>query len=337
LPHVSVIVPCYNEQETIGLLLSAIYVQSVPHADMEVIIADGLSTDQTRARIAEFQLQHPDLEIKIVDNPLRIIPSALNRAIVVAQGEYVIRLDAHSIPATDYIARCIAALQAGRGVNVGGAWQIRPSANTWISRAIAAAAAHPLGVGDAFYRLGATARPVDTVPFGAFRRELINHIGLFDESLLTNEDYEFNTRIQESGGVIWFDPNIRSIYFARSTLAALARQYFRYGYWKVQMLRRYPKTLRWRQFLPPVFVACLALLILTSLWWGFARWMLLFQVGVYSFTLLAAGIQLGVKERQLSLIVGVPAAIATMHISWGSAFLWGILSPPSQSKSPGKQ
>ena len=198
--------PCYNEQETILLLLNAIYTQTIPHSDLEVIIADGLSTDQTRSRIAEFQHQHPDLELIIVDNPLRVIPSALNRAIEAARGEIIVRMDAHSVPAPDYIERCLADLQAGYGTSVGGVWKIMASRETWIARAIAVAAAHPLGVGDAFYRLGGTARSVDTVPFGAFQRDLVNQIGFFDESLLTNEDYEFNTRIRQAGGVIWLDP-----------------------------------------------------------------------------------------------------------------------------------
>ena len=126
-----------------------------------------------------------------------------------------------------------------------------------MAQSIAAAASHPLGVGDALYRHASKASQVDTVPFGAFKRELLALVGFFDESLLTNEDYEFNTRIRKSGGTIWLDPAIRSVYFARPTLAALARQYSRYGFWKWRMLRRYPETLRWRQGLPPLFVLSL--------------------------------------------------------------------------------
>ena len=333
--EVSVIVPCYNEQETISLLLDAILKQSYPCSDMEVIIADGCSTDQTRVRINHFQAQHPELSIRIVDNQRRVIPSALNRAIEAALGEFIIRLDAHSIPALDYIERCLNALKDGHGSNVGGVWHIRPGKDTWTAQAIAAAAAHPLGVGDALYRLGGQARAVDTVPFGAFHRRLFDKIGCFDEGLLTNEDYELNTRIRQSGGVIWFDPKIRSTYFARKNLSDLARQYARYGYWKAQMLRRYPKTLRWRQFLPPAFITVLFALVLITPWIPFFRWLLLLQVGGYCLILLGAGTHLAIIKKQPSLILGLPLAIATMHLTWGAAFLWGIIAPPKSQNTQG--
>lgn len=142
-PCVSIITPCYNEHKTIGLLLEGVYRQSYPRAAMEVVIADGGSTDATLEVIREFQSSHPDLMIRVVSNPQRITPAALNRAIAAARGEILIRLDAHSIPAHDYVARCVAALEQGLGDNVGGVWEIRPGANGWIARAIAVAAATP--------------------------------------------------------------------------------------------------------------------------------------------------------------------------------------------------
>ena len=335
MPQVSVIVPCYNEQETICLLLDAIYAQNFPRSQIEVILSDGMSTDQTRQRVHSFQEQHPDLAVQIVDNPRRIIPSALNRAINTSQGDVIIRLDAHSVPAPDYIQRCHALLQAGLGDNVGGVWHIRPGNNSWIARAIAAAASHPLGVGDAQYRLGGKARQVDTVPFGAFHRALVDRIGPFDESLLTNEDYEFNVRIRHTGGVIWFDPDIRSIYFARPDLSTLARQYTRYGYWKAQMLRRYPKTLRWRQLLPPLFVAALLILLMLAPWWAIARWLLLLQLGVYTLALFIAGLHSAISLKDPLLAIGIPFAIATMHLTWGAALLWGLISPSSNQHRQG--
>ena len=140
---------------------------------------------------------------------------------------------------------------------MGGIWDIQPQGKGWQARAIAAAAAHPFAVGDAYYRFTRAAQEVDTLPFGAFRKSLIERIGAFDEDLLTNEDYEFNVRLRKSGGRIWLDPAIRSVYFARSNLLDLARQYWRYGFWKVRMLRRHPNTIRWRQSLPPLFVLSL--------------------------------------------------------------------------------
>ncbi|MBN1145956.1 MAG: glycosyltransferase family 2 protein [Anaerolineales bacterium] len=325
MPRVSVIIPCYNEEKTIHLLLEALDAQTYPRAEMETIIADGMSTDSTRQRLARFQEAHPGLALRVVDNPARSIPAALNRAIAAAQGEIIVRLDAHSAPRPDYVARCVQALDEGLGDNVGGVWEIRPGGQGWQARAIAVAAAHPLGVGDARYRYSERAQAVDTVPFGAFRRELVERIGPFDESLLTNEDYEFNVRLRQAGGIVWLEPNIRSTYFARPTLGDLARQYWRYGYWKARMLRRYPDTIRWRQALPPVFVLSLLLSGFCSLWLPVAGWLFVIESSSYSLVLLLLGVQRGLKERDAALMIGVPLAIACMHLAWGSAFLWSVI------------
>ena len=326
MPLVSIIVPCYNEQTTIRLLLDALYSQDFPRGEMEVIIADGQSTDRTRAQIADFQAQHSDLALCVVENPARTIPAALNRAIQAAQGEYIVRLDAHSLPRQDYVRRCIEALEANRGENVGGVWEIRAGGQGWIPSAIAVAASHPIGVGDARYRYTLQPGAVDTVPFGAFRRTLIDRIGPFDETLLTNEDYEFNTRLRLSGSRIWLDPAIRSAYFARGTLRSLASQYWRYGYWKARMLRRYPASLRWRQALPPVFVLSLIMFGVLSIWFPPARVLLLAELGLYLFILLAVGLQAAWKRKNLTLLLGVPLAIGVMHLAWGSAFLWSLIT-----------
>lgn len=323
-PTVSVIVPCYNEEKTIGLLLASLFEQSYPLSDVEVVIADGLSEDGTRRAIAAFQEQHPDLNLRVVDNLKRTIPAGLNAALAAAEGKYIVRLDAHSVPHREYLARSLAGLEAGMGANVGGVWEITPGAETWIAKSIAAAAAHPLGVGDAKYRYSAQAGVVDTVPFGAFPRALIDQIGRFDETLLANEDYEFNTRIRQQGGRVWFDPAIRAVYFARPTLKALAKQYWRYGFWKLRMLKRYPETIRWRQALPPLFVSGLITGGLLSLFLPLARGILASVVVLYVLALLVAGLQLTFRTRQLSTLIGVPLAICTMHLSWGGAFLWSI-------------
>jgi glycosyltransferase involved in cell wall biosynthesis len=293
---------------------------------MELVISDGLSTDRTREVIAAFQKEHPGLTVRVVDNSARTIPSGLNQAIRESRGEIIVRLDAHSMPIPEYVERCVTAHESGKGDNVGGVWEIRPGAETWIAKSISFAAAHPLGVGDAMYRLNAKEGAVDTVPFGSFRRSLIDKIGAFDETLLSNEDYEFNTRVRESGGVVWLDPSIRSVYFSRSTLGKLASQYWRYGFWKFKMLQRYPHTLRWRQALPPAFVLSLIALLVLSLPFGLARYLLAAQVFIYLSVLTLAGLQLSIKKKTGSLLPGLPLAISTMHLAWGAGFLWSGIS-----------
>jgi succinoglycan biosynthesis protein ExoA len=325
MSSVSIVIPCFNEQTTIRSLLDAIYAQTFPRADLEVVIADGMSMDGTRAEIAAFADAHPDLHIAVVDNVKRAIPSGLNCALKEAQGEIIIRLDAHSIPYPDYVERCVADLETGLGENVGGVWEIRPGAQTWVANSIAVAAAHPLGVGDALYRHGTKPAVVDTVPFGAFKRELLALNGFFDETLLTNEDYEFNARIRKAGGKVWLDPSIRSVYIARATLPKLAKQYFRYGFWKWRMVRRYPDTIRWRQALPPLFVLGLFGLGFLAIFLELSRILLAVEVIAYLFLLSAAGLQAAIKHKKATLIVGLPMAISCMHISWGAGFLWSII------------
>jgi glycosyltransferase involved in cell wall biosynthesis len=284
-----------------------------------------MSTDDTRAVIAGFQKDHADLDVRVVNNSVGTIPSGLNQAIRESSGEIIVRLNAHSMPIPEYVERCVAAHEAGKGDNVGGVWEIRAGAEAQMAKAISFAAAHPLGVGDAMYRLNAKAGAVDTVPFGSFRRTLIDRIGAFDETLLANEDYEFNTRVRESGGTVWLDPSIRSVYFSRSTLGKLANQYWRYGFWKFKMLERYPHTLRWRQALPPVFVLSLIILIVLSLLAAFALYLLAAQIIIYFSVLGLAGLKLAIEKRNWFLVFGLPLAISTMHISWGMGFLWSCI------------
>jgi succinoglycan biosynthesis protein ExoA len=325
-PAVSILIPCYNEKSTIGLLLQAILDQSIAAVDLEVILADGGSTDGTLAVVQAFAKRHPELRVRVVGNPARVIPAALNQAIGAARGKVIIRLDAHSIPQPDYVEQCLRVLRETGAANAGGAWEIHPSAPTWSARGIAAAAAHRLGAGDARYRTSGQAGEVDTVPFGAYPRAWLDRIGPYDESLLTNEDYEYNVRLRRAGGKIWFDPSIRSIYFARATLGDLARQYARYGYWKARMLRRYPGTLRWRQALPPLFVLATAILLVSAPWLRLSRWLLGLQWAAYAGVMLMAGVAQARLRRDAALAAGMPLALAMMHLAWGGAFWWGWLT-----------
>ncbi|MBM3124395.1 MAG: glycosyltransferase family 2 protein [Chloroflexi bacterium] len=321
---VSIIVPCRNEEKTIRHLLESIISQTYPMEKLELILSDAQSTDKTLEVVRQFQREHAGLHLILVENTRNSIPAGLNQAIRQASGEILIRLDAHSIPIPEYVQRCVEAHQKKKGDNIGGVWDIRAGAGTWIAEGIAEAAAHPLGAGDAMYRLNAIEGAVDTVPFGSFKRSLIDRVGYFDESLLTNEDYEFNVRVREAGGLVWLDPTIRSVYFARGTFGELAKQYWRYGYWKFRMLRRYPHTLRWRQALPPVFVATMLGLSVLSLWFVPAVHLLGVQILVYFLVLAGAGIVSAIKRNKIPLSLGMPIAMMIMHFSWGIGFLWSM-------------
>ncbi|MBI9048602.1 MAG: glycosyltransferase family 2 protein [Anaerolineaceae bacterium] len=323
---VSVIIPCFNEEATIEKTLQALFDQSFPTAEIEIIIADGHSTDKTRQRIEQFAHSHATMKVIVLDNDKKNIPAGLNVALNAAIGEFIIRMDAHSEPNTVYIEKTVELLKAGKADNIGGVWKIQPSSDHWISKSIAAAASHPFGVGDAFYRFAKTGRYVDTVPFGGFKRELLSKIGFFDEGLLSNEDYEFNTRIRQNGGQIWLDPEIQSNYYARETLKQLAVQYWRYGYWKFQMLRRYPDTIKLRQAMPPLFVLSILFLLICSIFWMPAKILLGIEIILYFLVLLVGSFKEARQRKQSYLLGGMPLAIMVMHIVWGSAFLYSTLT-----------
>ena len=331
-PSVSVIIPCRNEEKTIHLVLDAIHAQTYPRELQQVVIADGFSEDRTREQIESFKTSHPDLDVMVVNNPKRIIPAGLNAAILASSGDLIVRMDAHSIPNPDYVALCVDALERNVAQNVGGVWDIQPGSNSWIASSIAAAAGNPLAVGDARYRFTDKAAYVDTVPYGSYKRELFHQIGLFDETLLANEDYELNTRIIQSGGKIWLDPKIRCVYFARSSLRALSKQYYGYGYWKFQMLKRYPETLRWRQALPPAFILGLFLLLLAGIFWKPALILFAIALGLYLLVLLGVGIHMASKKSDILMIIGIPLAIITMHFSWGAGFIAGAFGAHKKIK-----
>ncbi|MBA2665519.1 MAG: glycosyltransferase family 2 protein, partial [Trueperaceae bacterium] len=239
LPTVSVVLPVLNEAAHIEQVLSRLLAQDYPrHLVIEILVVDGRSEDGTRDATSQFQHRHPLAGIRLLDNPLRITSAALNIGIRAARGDVLVRMDGHAIPATDYVSRCVDALQRTGAANVGGV--VEPVGRTPFGAAVALATKHPLGAGDARYRVGGSAGDVDTVAYGAFRREVFQDVGLFDESMVVNEDYEVNVRIRAAGYRIHFNPSIRLQYTPRGTVGDLWRQYFRYGWWKVETLRRVP-------------------------------------------------------------------------------------------------
>ncbi len=259
-PKISVIIPCRNEARTIEQVLEALSRQTFPAGRIEVIIADGRSTDGTREKIEGFARAHPGWALRWIDNPGLSAPAGLNAALREARGEIILRMDAHAIPDPDYIDQCVKVFERTGSDGVGGGIDIQPGGGGTFARAIAAAVANPFATGGVRYRSGGTEGEVDTVPFAAFRRDVFRRVGEFNEQVPVNEDYEFNYRVRAAGGKITFSPAIRSRYVARADLAALARQYFFYGHQKAVMLSFHPKSIRLRQLIPAFFAPSLVLL-----------------------------------------------------------------------------
>jgi glycosyltransferase involved in cell wall biosynthesis len=324
---VSIIIPCYNEEKTIGTVLDALANQSYPLERLEVLVIDGKSADCTCEKVIEFENCHPRLNVHLVQNPRRVIPVALNIGIAKCRGDFILRMDAHAVPAHDYVEKCVALLQADVADNVGGCWHIAISGKSARAQAIARAVGHPFGIGNALYRYAKRAAYVDTVPFGAFKRSTFNKYGLYDESLLVNEDYDLNYRIRRGGGKVYLSPDINSTYHARESLHALAKQYFRYGWWKIKMLRKYPEAIRWRQVVPPAFVAAL---IGTGFGSFFTPVFTLLCLGLLSSYLLMCLIVTAhvIVRRKCSPLIGVwlPIVFIAIHLTWGSGFWASLLN-----------
>ena len=332
---VSVIIPCYNEERFIGKALEYLLDQYPPE-DYEIVLVDGMSEDKTREIIAEFQRSHPELSVRMVDNPARTIPHALNLGIAAARGEIIARIDAHAAPSSGYIRRCVAVLSEGNSAVVGMPCCVRPAEDTVTARAIAIGVSHPFGIGDAKYRLsadrdgtGAANEFVDTVAFACFRKSLWTELGGFDENLLTNEDYDFNYRVRLSGEKVQLDRGERCDYFARATPAKLASQYLRYGAWKARMIRQRPRSMKLRHLVAPSFVTSIILLTVLGFWRGIAWEMLALEVTAYLMAALVFAYQsTRRKGEKFPVMLTMPLVFFTIHLSWGSSFLWGLVTAP---------
>lgn len=320
---VSVVIPCLNEARHLPGVLAALAAQSFQ--GFEVVLADGGSEDGTLDTARRWAQANPRIPLRIVPNPHRHIPHALNLGIAAAQGDVIVRLDGHSEPEPEYIAQCLRALAETGADMVGGAWDIQPGAATVTAEAIALAVRSPLGAGDAAYRLGApVAREVETVPFGCFHKGLWRRLGGYSEALLTNEDYEFATRLRQAGGRVWYTPLIRSHYHARATLRELARQYWRYGWWKAQMLKRHPRSLRLRQALPMAWVLAAGLALLGLALWPALAALWLLPWLVYGAVIAAGAVQLA-RWRHWRLVGPLFAAFGVIHFGWGLGALAGLI------------
>lgn len=325
---VSVVIPCYNEEGFIAKALESLSDQyDVEH--YEIIVVDGLSADQTRNEITEFVKGHKYLSVRIVDNPARNIPTALNLGVQNAGGEVIARMDAHAVPPKGYIRRCVEVLsQPDVGV-VGMPCHIKPGQDTLIAEAIANAVSHSFGIGDAKYRLSESKLPqesVDTVAFSCFRKSLWEELGGFNEALLTNEDYDFNYRVRKLGRQVILDRSGRCDYFARPTLSQLSQQYRRYGYWKAQMVKLHPASIKLRHLVAPAFVSSIVLLTLAGVFVRVAWLVLSLELLLYFLLAVYFGFKIARKSSSgLSIMFLMPVVFFTIHVSWGTSFLGGLV------------
>jgi succinoglycan biosynthesis protein ExoA len=318
-PTVSVVVPCHNEKDHIHACLRSILAQELSPEDFEIIVADGMSDDGTRDILK--QLAAEDLRLRVIDNPGQMVSTGLNTAIRVARGAVIIRMDAHTEYAADYLRQCMAVLRETGADNVGG--PARTRCRGYIQSAIGAAYHAPFAVGGARFHQVAYEGEVDTVPYGCWPRDVFERIGWFDEELLRNQDDELNLRLQRRGGKIWQSPRIKSWYRPRSSLRALFRQYRQYGYWKVRVIQKHRLPASGRHLVPGLFVLAVLGLPVLALWWPVAAWAWLGVVGVYSVCNSAVSLRTAARQ-QWRLLPLLPLVFACYHVSYGVGFWHGV-------------
>jgi succinoglycan biosynthesis protein ExoA len=323
-PYVSVVLPIRNEARYIRGCIEYLLQQDYPADRIEILIVDGRSTDNTRDIVQAIINEHPERTISLLDNPQQIVPPALNIGIQAARGEFIIRMDGHTVPDNTYITACVNALQKTGAANVGGL--IRPAGSNRFGRAVALAQSHPIGAGDAKFHYAQEPQYVDTVYMGAFRKDIFASAGLFDESMIRNQDYEMNVRIRNAGGTVYLDPAIKSRYAPRNSPRKLWKQYFEYGWWRVQTMRRHPHSWRWRQVIPPVFVGTFILLLFLSFFLPWARPLFALQATPYLLALAYATFSVRGRVQDGLELLYFPVAVAILHFSWGLGFILNILS-----------
>jgi hypothetical protein len=309
--------PVLNEEKYLETAVKSIFEQkNLKTRDIQVILALGPSTDNTNTIAEGLKSQFP---VKTVLNPTGKTPAGLNLAINESDHEVIVRVDAHSVLSADYTSLAIEILNETGAANVGGL--MKAEGTSPFQKAVAWAYRSRVGLGGGSFHVGGQAGPSDSVYLGVFRADSLKTLGGFNEKMLRGQDWELNLRIRQSGQVVWFDPRLEVTYYPRSRLSKLGKQFFDTGAWRAQLTVSYLKSANLRYFAPPLLVLAIGLGIISSVlglgWIGLIP-TLIYIALVFLSSITAKG--LGLLSR-LALLIVLP----TMHLSWGSGFLSGLI------------
>lgn len=326
---ISVILPCRNEAGYIEDCLQSILRQEPPEGGFEIIVADGVSNDGTREYLERFCAENP--QVRFLNNPGRIVSTGLNAALREARGKVIIRMDAHTVYAPDYLKQCLAVLRETGADNVGG--PMRTTATTYKERAIQAVFHSPFAVGGARSHNPDYEGFVDTVIYGCWKKSIFDLVGNFDEDLVRNQDDEYNLRISRNGGKIYQSSRIRSWYHVRDSFTAVLRQYMQYGYWKVLVIRNHRLPASIRHVVPPAFVGAFGFLLLIGIFWRPALLAALALAGLYLGAVVIASL-LTAAHTEWKLLPALPPAFCCFQLGYGYGFLRGIVDFVLLQKAP---
>lgn len=320
-PFVTVVVPIRNEADFIAECLQSILNNKYPQEKLEVIVVDGQSNDGTREIVQ--QLIATDPRVSLLDNPERIVPYAMNRAIDAARGDVITRVDGHADVAEDFIANSVRVLQERPDCWCAGG-SIDSISYTQVGQIIAACMSTPVGVGNAHFRLRDYEGYVDTIAFGSYWRWVFDRIGKFDEELVRNQDDELNARLIMNGGRIYMSRSIQCRYYPRTSLQKLWRQYYQYGFWRIRTIQKLGRPATFRQMVPMLFVIALLVLSLAAIALPIARVALLLYTGIYLIALGIGAIQVG-RRTGLRGFILAPVVFMILHFGYGLGCLSGII------------
>lgn len=320
---ISIIAPCRNEERFVRPFLNNMLSQDYPKENMELLVIDGNSTDSSREIVKEYCAAHPF--IKLIINEKQTVPFALNKGIVMASGDYIVRTDLHAIYPKEYLSTLIEQIELLNADNVGGVCLTLPAREKSVKcKAIATVISNRFGVGNSYFRIGSDRiMKVDTVPFGCFRKELFGKIGLFDEELTRNQDDEFNGRIIREGGSIYLIPSLRIKYYARDSVAKVSKMFYQYGLFKPLVNRKLGSPATLRQFVPIAF--------LFGLFFGGILSFFSNTVMVLYFTVLSVYILLSFCftrteiKKDFKLVFFLPWLFPVIHLSYAWGYFRGII------------
>ncbi len=319
---ISVIIPCRNEEKYIEKCIQSVLEQDYPKENTEIFFVDGMSMDKTREIIQEYSDRYSC--IKLVDNPQKTVPYALNKAIENSIGDIIIRLDAHAIFPKDYFSTLVSYLIDLKVDNVGGVVKTLPMNDRGVAKAIATALSSKFGMGDSSFRVGANEiKKVDTVPFGCFRRSIFDKIGLFDVELTRNQDDEFNARIIKNGGKIFLIPSVIIGYYARDTVSKVRRMFYQYGMFKPLVNKKIGSPTTLRQFFPLLFV--IGLFVGAILSFVHPVFLVMYLSVILFYFVLSLIFAIKDCKRDFAQVLYLPMIFFLIHFSYGWGYLRGIM------------
>lgn len=317
---VSIIVPIRNEENYIEKCIKSILNQDYDLENLEVIFVDGMSQDKTHDIINDHVQRYPNI-IRLKDNINKTVPYAMNIGINNSTGKYIVRLDAHSEYTNDYISKCISTLEKTNADNAGGLAITKGKG--FIGKSFAKVLSSKFGVGNSGFRTNASCGYVDTVPFGAFKKETFTKYGLYDERLTRNQDYELNYRIRKNGGKIYLNSNIKLTYYCRNTMPGILKQSYENGRWNVITSKLCPGTMSIRHFIPLFFLLSLIIMPMIIYFIPFFYMLFIAEMSLYFLLDLIFTIKSATKIKYIPMIF---ILFPIFHISYGLGSLIGLIN-----------